>query len=62
MNAKPFIPRQQGPVMCPRCEGSGDEPGAGLDFERDTSCRLCHGRGEVKVIVAQQYERKQERR
>ncbi len=35
-------------VVCPRCGGDGEEPGAPYDLEDGTPlCTLCKGNGEV---------------
>lgn len=48
-------------VVCPRCEGEGEEPGAPIDLELGTAfCTLCHGGGEVRKCVADRYEEEQE--
>ena len=44
-------------VMCPRCDGLGEEPGAPEDLELGAPyCILCKGAREVTKKVAAEWE------
>lgn len=42
-------------IICPRCEGDGEEPGAPLDLDGVWLCSCCNGEGEVTEKQAQEY-------
>ena len=42
-------------VICPRCEGDGEEVGAPVDTDGVWVCELCHGEGSVPRDVAEKY-------
>lgn len=43
-------------VICPHCDGDGEEPGAPMDVDGDWICTLCDGSGRVRQSVAEEYE------
>lgn len=42
-------------IICPRCEGDGEEVGAPMDPHEMALCSLCDGTGEVTAKQAQEY-------
>lgn len=43
-------------VICPRCDGDGEEPGAPFDEQLGKAlCDLCVGSGEVTTSQAEEY-------
>lgn len=43
-------------VVCPHCEGCGEEPGAPIDLKHGLAiCTLCDGDGYVDEATAEEY-------
>ena len=51
--------KQKVKVVCPRCDGDGEEVGAPIDLEGTWLCSLCGGKGEVSKSKAKKYDEEQ---
>lgn len=56
-----FLEYEPEVVECPRCDGSGEEPGAPVDLENGVAlCVLCKGSCKTTPHAAEQYKQGQQ--